>query len=427
MWPSLRTWLPSLKPRERRFLASGVLALVASIALVMFTARAVVEDQLRDNAEEEVENWTRFVATAIPEIDEALVAGELSPRVVRRLALLAESDEVRAFRMFDLQGRLLIASTDLPRDLRDGQALKIAPRGEPVALAVAVAADGEERVELHHEDEPSGELPGVHSDAMALLKIDGRPVAVFEVIIDQTERAESAEHAFLAIAAMVALLLSAIGAVGLWQIARGVAERRRVEARMVYLAQHDVLSGALNRASFQEQLDKAAWRREQGGPGFAVLCIDLDHFKHVNDSLGHGAGDEVLRQATERLRGLVRQGDVVARLGGDEFAVLQSGISSPDDVATLAQRVVDELGAPYHIAGQPVGCSASIGAARYGIDATTVEDLLRKADVALYRAKADGRGRFSFYDQTLDEQLSARRDLAHDLRHALADGALDLH
>ena len=135
-----------------------------------------------------------------------------------------------------------------------------------------------------------------------------------------------------------------------------------------------------------------------GGPGFAVLCVDLDRFKDVNDGLGHAAGDEVIRQVSQRLRALLRHGDHVARLGGDEFAILQSGVSNPDDVRTLAQRVVDTLAAPYEFQGHPIVCGGSVGAAIYGIDSKTVDDLLHKADLALYRAKAEGRGGFSFYD-----------------------------
>ena len=122
---------------------------------------------------------------------------------------------------------------------------------------------------------------------------------------------------------------------------------------MHYLAQHDVLSGALNRASFNDELERAAWRAEAGGAGFAVLCVDLDRFKEVNDSLGHAAGDEVLRQVSQRLRALLRHGDQVARLGGDEFAILQTGVAGPADVATLAQRVVEIAGRTVRVRGPP--------------------------------------------------------------------------
>ena len=132
----------------------------------------------------------------------------------------------------------------------------------------------------------------------------------------------------------------------------------------------------------------------------------------------------MIRQVSQRLRALLRHGDHVARLGGDEFAILQSGVTGPDDVRTLAQRVVETLAAPYEFQGHPIVCGGSAGAAIYGIDSKTVDDLLHKADLALYRAKAEGRGGFSFYEAQLDRHLHERRELAHDLSQAIESNAL---
>jgi diguanylate cyclase (GGDEF)-like protein len=181
------------------------------------------------------------------------------------------------------------------------------------------------------------------------------------------------------------------------------------------------------RASFAEALEGAAWRHQDGGPSFAVICLDLDRFKEVNDSLGHAAGDQVLRQVTLRLRRLVRHGDDLARLGGDEFAVLQSGVASALDVQTLAERIVEVLDEPFDIQGAQVYCGASVGAAIFGVDASDTARLMHQADLALYRAKQSGRGTFSFYDATLDEQLRRRHELTQDLRRAIATDALDVH
>jgi diguanylate cyclase (GGDEF)-like protein len=176
-----------------------------------------------------------------------------------------------------------------------------------------------------------------------------------------------------------------------------------------------------------DELERAAWCADAGGPSFAVLCVDLDRFKEVNDGLGHAAGDEVIRQVAQRLRQLLRHGDHVARLGGDEFAILQSGVSGADDVAALAQRVVETLAAPYQYQGHPIVCGGSAGAAIFGVDSKEVADLLHKADLALYRAKAEGRGGFSFYEARLDRHLHERRELAHDLGLAIQSDAMTLH
>ena len=197
------------------------------------------------------------------------------------------------------------------------------------------------------------------------------------------------------------------------------------------MAHHDALSGTTNRSGFNDALSRAAWRRKAGRPGFSLLCIDLDHFKDVNDKLGYAAGDEVLRVATQRLREAVREvvrdSGAVARLGGDEFAVLLSGVTTVAAVTPLAQRIVKLLAEPYEEAGQRVNCGGSVGAAIHGVDATEKAKPLHKADLALYRAKAAGRGTFSFYDAATDELLEARRRLTRDLQHALHSEQLWLH
>ena len=167
-----------------------------------------------------------------------------------------------------------------------------------------------------------------------------------EVYVDQT-RAEAGIRPNTAAWRWRWLLLLLLAAVAGWRGIRHLRERRHVEERVHYLAQHDILSGALSRASFGDALQQAVARHARSGGAFAVLCIDLDGFKEVNDAFGHAAGDEVLRRVTERLRGVLRHGDAIARLGGDEFAVLQDDVGAPSDVSRLAQRVVEVLAEPH--------------------------------------------------------------------------------
>jgi diguanylate cyclase (GGDEF)-like protein len=269
--------------------------------------------------------------------------------------------------------------------------------------------------------------PPAFSEAYVPLLRDGQVMGVVEVYADQTPLRRQAMVALGTVTLTITLVFGALAGVSTAHWVRRLRAQRRAEERVRYLAQHDVLSGALNRASLREELERAAWCAEEGAPGFAVLCVDLDRFKEVNDGLGHAAGDEVIRQVSHRLRSLLRHGDQVARLGGDEFAILQGGVAGPDDVRTLAQRVVDTLAAPYDFQGHPVVCGGSVGAAIYGVDSRRVDDLLHKADLALYRAKAEGRGGFSFYEAHLDRDLQARRELAQDLRQAIESDQLTLH
>jgi diguanylate cyclase (GGDEF)-like protein len=205
-----------------------------------------------------------------------------------------------------------------------------------------------------------------------------------------------------------------------------VTERRHAEAQIVFLARHDTLTRLPNRVLLNERIEQAVAQLGRGH-GLAVLCIDLDNFKQVNDTLGHPIGDALLVTVSERLNACVREVDTVARLGGDEFAIVQCGIGAPEDAALLARRIVETLSAPYELDGHHVMIGASLGISVAPGDGVTCERLLKNADVALYRAKSDGRGTWRFFEPEMDARLQARRKLELDLRDALAKGQFDLY
>lgn len=210
-------------------------------------------------------------------------------------------------------------------------------------------------------------------------------------------------------------------------VSEDIAERKRAEAQIARLAHYDPLTELPNRVLFQRHLSEALARRARKGDQLAVHFIDLDRFKTVNDTLGHPLGDELLRVAAERLRGCVREGDTVARLGGDEFAVVQTGLSDMTGATRLAERIVEAMSAPFDLQGHQVVIGASVGVAAAPSDGEDADELLKKADMALYRAKADGRGAFHFFERAMDEQLQARRALELDLRRALTAGEFELY
>jgi diguanylate cyclase (GGDEF)-like protein len=199
-----------------------------------------------------------------------------------------------------------------------------------------------------------------------------------------------------------------------------VTERRRAETRISFMARHDALTNLPNRVLFRECLDHALSQLGRGH-GFAVLFVDLDHFKSINDTLGHPIGDRLLLAVAERLQACVRETDMVARLGGDEFAVVQAGVARPDDAAELAGRIVRALGEAFLLDGHQILIGASLGIAVAGTDGTSVDTLLKNADLALYRAKEDGRGAYRCFEPEMDARLRARRALELDLRHAVAN------
>ena len=206
-----------------------------------------------------------------------------------------------------------------------------------------------------------------------------------------------------------------------------ITERKRAEERIKHLAHHDGLTGLPNRTLLQDRLGKALPLARRGGSGIGLLLLDLDYFKDLNDTLGHPAGDRLLRAAAERLAGAVRPGDTLARLGGDEFAVVQPGLTGPDGAAALARRLIDTFAKPFTLELQELHVSASVGVAVSPAGAEDADELIRQADVALYKAKQDGRARFRFFEPEMDAEAQARRRLEHELRGALERGEFAVH
>jgi diguanylate cyclase (GGDEF)-like protein len=197
-----------------------------------------------------------------------------------------------------------------------------------------------------------------------------------------------------------------------------VTERWRIQEQIGHLARHDALTGLPNRMLFHEFM-QGALARAHRGEIIALHCIDLDQFKGINDVLGHVAGDALLMQVAARVRGCIRDVDLVARFGGDEFAVVQVGLQRPEDAEILANRIVRVLSQPYEVEGHPASISASIGISVAPTDGLDNNELLRKADVAMYRAKAEGRHTVRHFSPEMDQALQARRVLALDLERAL--------
>jgi diguanylate cyclase (GGDEF)-like protein/PAS domain S-box-containing protein len=206
-----------------------------------------------------------------------------------------------------------------------------------------------------------------------------------------------------------------------------ITERRAAEEKIAQLARTDGLTGLANRATFIERLAQTFASARRGAIPFAVLYLDLDHFKSVNDSLGHPVGDLLLREVAHRLRRCTRESDLVARLGGDEFAVLQGEMGDPTNAGALAGNVQKALAVPYRLNGNDVHISVSIGICPYVADSAGADAMLEQADLALYRSKQEGRNRYHFHTDNLDQEVLERITLADDLRRALDNGELQLY
>jgi diguanylate cyclase (GGDEF)-like protein len=205
-----------------------------------------------------------------------------------------------------------------------------------------------------------------------------------------------------------------------------ITERRRAEAKISYLARHDSVTHLPNRVRFREHLEQA-FAQLRLGQSFSVLCLDLDHFKRVNDTLGHPIGDQLLKAVAGRLGACLHESDLVARIGGDEFAIVQADVSRPEKSSELADRIIETISSPFDIDGKHIVIGTSIGIALAPADGRDPDQLLRNADMALYLAKTDGRGTYRFFEPEMDQRLQSRRALELELRAAVVNGDLEVH
>jgi diguanylate cyclase (GGDEF)-like protein len=205
-----------------------------------------------------------------------------------------------------------------------------------------------------------------------------------------------------------------------------ITERERADTRIVHMAHYDALTDLPNRVLFRERLDSGL-RTIEAGQQLAVLYIDIDEFKRINDSLGHSIGDELLKAVAGRLRGCLAATDCVARLGGDEFAIIQTAVERPADTMDLIGRIYQAIREPFECVGHLLTTDASIGIALAPHDSTDLDQLLKNADLAMYEAKADGRRTYRFFEPGMDARVKALRTLELDLGQAIADGGFEIH
>jgi diguanylate cyclase (GGDEF)-like protein len=270
------------------------------------------------------------------------------------------------------------------------------------------------------------------SDVPSPVMVATSPVYDSGAIVGRVD-VQRSQRPLIAITAVITVLAGSLGAIA-FAVLRSLPLRllNRALARSAHLATHDILTGLPNRALFQDRVEQAlAWSRREGTP-LAVLYLDLDRFKAVNDTLGHAAGDRLLVGATARLRACVRETDTLARLGGDEFAIVQVGARQLADTEILAQRLIDSMGEAFDLDGHQMTVGASVGVALRSpaevmLSQANAGVLLQEADVALYRAKEEGRGAYRFFAANMNQRLLERQALEADMLEALEKGQFRLH
>ncbi|WP_445503812.1 putative bifunctional diguanylate cyclase/phosphodiesterase [Microvirga sp. G4-2] len=326
---------------------------------------------------------------------------------------LADISDVKAR---EASSRLLFESNPIPMWLFDPESLRILRVND-----AAVAHYGYQRERFEEmtllDIRPSDEWEAVRSMVDHLSDVNG---------LSSLWRHLKADGSLIEVNTFARTILFE-GRSAVLTAAIDVTERRQAEARVAYMAHHDALTDLPNRILFRERLEAALAHIRHHGGELGLLCLDLDNLKLVNDTLGHPAGDEFLREAASRLQHCLPDGDLVARLGGDEFAILHFNAEGRQNIVALADRVVDAFNKPFVIQRQQIVSGASVGIAIAPADGTTTDVLLRNADMALYCAKAKGGRTYRLFNVEMDNRLQARQVMEQDLRQAFTEGQLDVH
>ncbi len=400
---------------KKAALAGSVMLLVVfGVGVVL---KATVDNLLYWDATAAAESWARYVAENVTDIEE--IAGGAQPSA-QSMAFLIRTQQIRhvfGFEIINLYGNIQLSS--------DGSKISNVRGSVHSEIAANAAALGRPIISVKEGTPPV--RPKYYSVAYLPVTVDGSPRAIVAAYVDVSEQREHFRNAFLLAALALCLLIG--GAVGIPTIAwyRRTKEKQQADRRIRYLAHHDALTGLSNRAQLIEKLELALAVLSLRGGSLAVHFIDLDHFKEVNDTLGHDGGDFLLKTIAERLRAVTRVEDVVARLGGDEFVVVQTGIASKDQAESFAHRLVSAATAPIALKDQQIAATISLGIALAPVDGTSPERLLKSADLALYRSKADGRNCIRFFLPEMDAALLARIALEKSLRDAVLNESFILH
>ncbi len=288
-----------------------------------------------------------------------------------------------------------------------GRKLTGSPESEGVGRSLGEIYPAWARGLIEREGTPAASRAGVWNGETAILGADGTEIPVSQVII--AHRGPDGEIRFFS------------------TIARDIRERKAYEARLQYLANYDPLTGLPNRDLLGDRTLQAVAHARRARRPAALLVLNLDRFKLVNESYSHGAGDTLLHMVADRLKSAVREGDTVARLGGDAFAVLATDLARPDDVVSVARKIREAMHSPFWLEGRDLHVTLSIGASVYPRDGEEFDMLFRNADAAMHRVKADGRNGFQFYAAAMTQQATDRVELENELRLALEKDQLEIH
>ncbi len=425
----------------RYSLAAGLAAVLVAVVALTLLYRGLVLDSLLEGETRANVTLTRTFANAIwPEHAAFVMNAGRMPRAelaTRReiadlgfqLRMLKAGTNVVKVKIYDTNG-LTVFSSD-PRQIGEDRSGNPGVRS---ALAGVPVSESTYRERFDSWDGPLAER-NIIGTYVPVRVLEYSPVdAVMEIYSDVTPLVERMERSLWQIFGVVLAALSLVFSVGLWSIVRHRRllraqedERLAREEQVRYQAYHDALTDLPNRVSFAEHLEEAVRRAKRARWPLAVMFLDADQFKRVNDSLGHEAGDQLLRVLAARISASVRETDLLFRMGGDEFTVLLEDVRGPEEAASVAQRILEAMREPLQLQHHELTVSVSIGIAMYPKDDDSGERLVQSADTAMYRAKELGRNRYAFFTPEMNERVESQLLLEAALRRALKQSEFRLH
>ncbi len=362
-------------------------------------------------------SWARYIAESVRDLEEIAAGEQPSAASMAFFQATRKAGQVFRWMIFNQEGySQLVADRDAIALVNLSEFSAEAARSVRLEQPIVDVKEGK-----------SADLPSFFGKAYVPVIVDGRAIAVVAAYVDQTEARDRFSNTFLIAAASLCLLTGLAFTIPAIAWYRGTKEKLQADRRIRFLAHHDALTELTNRPYLIEQLEKILAVLPMRGGGLAVHFIDLDRFKEVNDTLGHDGGDFLLMTAAERLRAVIRAGDVAARLGGDEFVVVQSGVADKTQAEDFAQRIILALTAPIQFKAHEILATVSIGVALAPGDGSSSERLLKSADLALYKAKDDGRNCVRFFLPEMDTELEARIELERVIRNAVVHDRFVLH
>jgi diguanylate cyclase (GGDEF)-like protein len=406
----------SIDGRRILLLASIVLLLAfGGVRLSLF----VSDNMLRADAQSTVIAWAGSLAANAIDLPAIIAGAAPGAGTDHLLRDLTEVGDIYRYKIWDRTGHTVFSSE------RAGylSTATTTTNNEWKTIAASVLS-GTTHTDIGAGQSPQN--PPYFAKCYLPLKQNGAVIGILEVSLDQTADHALYQRSFLFTECIIAVAVLLAGGIPGFMVYRKMRDHRQAQAEALFLTEHDSLTGLANLKILAETANGALARSRRNNGYVAALVIGLDRFKEINDTFGHNVGDEALKIVATRLRSAIRAEDMVARLGGDEFVVLQVGMNQPHGATYLATRLLELLAEPCWINELKLVCAASIGVAISPTDTDNWDGLLSRADIALYRAKGNGRGNASFFETGMDQKFRARRRLEADLRRAIDTNAFHL-